>query len=185
MCSNSFKITLFLVASFLATSSWGIDTSEEEKLCISIGFKNKSSSFAGCVLELLERKSSSLNLSEDDLTCQKYGFRLGSVESAACKQQIDIARQNSRQQEAQYEEQKRQYEEQMAAYQKRIRQEKNQKALDLSLRLLNGQSPTEAVLSAGTGAPIRPNPPSNTQTLIMPGGRMVNCTTSGNLTQCF
>ena len=143
-----------------------MDTSKEEELCISLGFKNKSPSFGSCVLELIERRSSVSNLSEDDLTCQGYGFRLGSVD-------------------AEYEEQKRQYEEQMAAYQKKIRQEKNQKALDLSLRLLNGQSPTEAVLSAGTGAPIRPNPPSNTQTLIMPGGRIVNCTTTGNLTQCF
>jgi len=185
MRSYSIKIILLLVAPLFTTSTWGIDTSEEEKLCISIGFKNKSPSFGGCVLELIERRGSVSNISADDLTCQGYGFRLGSVEAASCKQQIDIARQNAKSQEAQYEEQKRQYEEQMAAYQKKIRQEKNQKALDLSLRLLNGQTPTEAMLSAGTGAPIRPVAPSNTQTLIMPGGRMVNCTTSGNLTQCF
>ena len=185
MCPNSFKIILVIGVSCFTANSWGMDTSKEEELCISLGFKNKSPSFGSCVLELIERRSSVSNLSEDDLTCQGYGFRLGSVDAASCKQQIDITRQNIKLQEAQYEEQKRQYEEQMAAYQKKIRQEKNQKALDLSLRLLNGQSPTEAVLSAGTGAPIRPNPPSNTQTLIMPGGRIVNCTTTGNLTQCF
>jgi len=58
--------------------------------------------------------------------------------------------------------------------------------MEFGLRLLSGQRPIDAVNSIGTARPIAPNPPSPiNQTIITPSGRMINCTTTGSLTNCY
>ena len=163
-----------------------LDTAEEEKTCLDIGFKRKTEAFANCVLELMDRNKSNIASGDpDDSACRGYGFKPKTSDYASCRQQIDMARQNAQRQQSQFEEQNRLYEEQLAMQKREIKRANNQRALDMSLRLLNGQSPTDAVLGAGTGAPIRPVNPSNSQLIQMPNGKMVNCITNGGLTQCY
>ena len=172
-----------LIFHFWISSSWALDTSEEEQACISIGFKIKTPTFGSCVLELLDRRDSQAPYTHEDQICLNYGFRKGTSEYASCKQQIDTAKQISRRQEEQYLEQKRQYEELVNLQKEKERREKNQRALDLSLRLMNGQNPTDALLSTGSGTPIPPRAPVP-QTIILPNGRGVICTTQTNVTVC-
>jgi hypothetical protein len=172
--------------SVATTANSSLDTTEEEKMCTEIGFKKKSPPYANCVLELFERRAANkLGSNPDDAACRGYGFKPNSADYAACRQQIDIARQNANRQQSQFEEQNRLYEEQIAMQKKEIRRANNQRALDTSLRLLGGQSPADAVVSTGTGAPIRPTNSSNSQLIQMPNGRMMNCITNGGLTQCY
>jgi hypothetical protein len=94
MRSKNFEVAILLVL-MISLNSMAFDTSNEENLCVSLGFKKKSPGFGNCVLELLDRKKEPLILlSEDDQTCHGYGFRPGSVEFSSCRQQIDISRQN-------------------------------------------------------------------------------------------
>ena len=182
MCRHNFQIALLTLV-FFSPLSWALDTAQEEKACLSIGFKNKSPAFGNCVLELLDRKNTG-PLSADEPLCQNYGFRPGTTEYSTCKQQIDLAKQTAKRQEEQYREQKRQYDEQIELQRERERREKNQRALDLSLRLMSGQSPVDAMLSTGSGLPVTPRVPPP-QTIILPNGRHVTCTTQGNTTNCF
>lgn len=124
--------------------------------------------------------------SQDDATCQRYGFSVGSQQYSSCRLQLDVARQQAAQAQQQYQEQLRQYEEQKAAYEKEQQRQKGLKLLDLSQRLFSGQSPVDAVRGAQGLPPL--TPPQEvpaTQTYRMPNGRMVTCTTAGTMTNCF
>ena len=176
------KAILLLVLFSVKVSA--LDLTDYENQCEDIGFKKKTPAFGECVLELIDRKNKAVAVTEEDQVCQKYGFRLGTAELATCKQQIDMAKQASIRQEEQYRNQKRQYEELVEIQRERERREKAQRALDLSLRLMNGQNPTDAMLGVGTGAPIAPRMPAP-QTIILPNGRGVTCTTQNNVTTCF
>ena len=65
----------------------------------------------------------------------------------------------------------------------KARQESARKTMDMSLRMLNGQSPADAFFGAGSGTPIAPKVPLP-QTIILPGGRAVTCFTQTNVTTC-
>jgi hypothetical protein len=186
MRSSIIKIKLFLCLVIFGINVYAVDTSKEESTCTSIGFKKKTEAFANCVLELIDRKDVGMaSGNPDDNACRSYGFKPKTSDYANCRQQIDIARHNAQLQQAQFDEQNRLYEEQIALQKREIRRANNQRALDQSLRMLNGQSPTDSVLSAGTGAPIKPANPSNSQLIQMPNGKMMNCITNGGLTQCY
>lgn len=160
-------------------------TATEEATCLKIGFKSKTEAFGNCVLELLGRKKAESSPSnEDERLCVGYGFKMGSENFASCKLQMVQARWQASQQQIQYEEQKRQYDAQMEFARNKARQESARRNLDMSLRLLNGQSPTEALLGAGSGVPIAPKAPLP-QTIILPGGRAVTCVTQTNVTTCI
>jgi hypothetical protein len=166
-------------------SSDEISTTNEENTCLKVGFKIKTEAFGNCVLELLSRKNDeSLTLNEDEHLCVSYGFRMGSENFASCRLQMAQARWQASQQQIQYEEQKKQYENQMEFARNKARQENARRTLDLSLRLLNGQSPTDALLGAGSGVPIAPKLPPP-QTIILPGGRLITCDSQINVTTCF
>ena len=167
------------------SSTESISTINEESTCLKIGFKRKTESFGNCVLELLERKKADVGPSnEDEQLCVSYGFRLGSDGFASCKLQMAQARWQVSQQQIQYEEQKRQYEAQMEFARNKARQENARRTLDMSLRMLTGQSPADAFFGAGTGTPIPPKAPLP-QTIILPGGRAVTCATQNNVTTCL
>lgn len=186
MRTTAIKIKIIFAVTLFSFNAYGLDTSIEEKTCSSIGFKKKTEAFASCVLELLERKQTDIaSDNPDDSACRGYGFKPKTSDYARCRQQIDIARQNAQIQRSQFDEQNRLYEEQIALQKREIKRANNQRALDQSLRMLNGQSPADAVLGVGTGAPIRPANTSNSQLIQMPNGKMMNCITNGGLTQCY
>ena len=119
----------------------------------------------------------------DDITCRKYGFKFQTVDYAKCRQQIDLASQQAQQQQAQYEEQKRQYEAKVAEIQKEKDRKNALRQAEFFLRWGSGENVTDAARGA-VGLPPMPKPPAP-QTIFLPGGKAVICTTTGNTTSCF
>jgi hypothetical protein len=198
MCSSIIKvILLFFLVSF-NTHVFAIDTSKEEKTCNEIGFKRKTEAFANCVLELVQRNNSSQSVrssqpsqissgNPDDALCVQYGFKVNTNEFAQCKQQIHNARQQAQLQQQQYEQQKRQYDEQQAKIVSDKEKQDRRKAAEVFLRYGSGQSVTNAIADTAAGKPFpqtRPQPPQQTS-IMLPGGKMINCETVGNVTNCF
>lgn len=124
--------------------------------------------------------------STEDGLCQKYGFKVRTSGYAECRLRLDLAKAESIKQQQQYERELAAYEQQMASIQREREQQRAMKQLELGLRMMGGQSPVDAVNSVGTGAPIVPRAPTPiNQTITLPNGRMVNCTTMGTMTNCF
>ena len=188
------KYVFSIVLLFSLGLAHALDTSEQEAACQDIGFKKKTPAFANCVLELMDRSQSQKappqqvqtysSNDPDDSTCQKYGFKPRTNEYANCRQQIDIARQQAQQQQAQYDEQKRQYDAQMAEYKKRRDTAANLALMQCGLNMMSTGN-CSGVRNVGP-APIAPIAPNyGPRTYFLPGNRMMTCTTSGNITNCF
>lgn len=150
------------------------DGSYEDRKCKEFGFKYKTASYAECRLKLTTLASQTIEREAEYERQQKQ-----------VEQQQRQAEQQMKVQERYLAEQNRIAREQLALQEKEAKRAGTQRALDTSLRLLGGQSPADAVISTGTGAPIRPANSSNSQLIQMPNGKMMNCTTSGGLTQCY
>ena len=74
----------------------------------------------------------------------------------------------------------------MAAIEREKERRRGAAFLELGARIMGGQRPIEALGSLGTGAPIAPTRPSPiNQTITLPNGRMINCSTMGTMTNCF
>jgi hypothetical protein len=165
-----------------------INTSNEELICTDIGFKKKTEGFASCVLELIERKDSkqqnSLNSNDpDDATCQKYGFKPRTNEYANCKQQIDLVKQQARQQQVQYDEQKRQYDVQVEEYKRKQQQAASMALMQCGLNMMSTGN-CSGVRNIGP-APVAPLQPSYVpRTYYLPGNKVMTCSTMGNVTTC-
>lgn len=181
---TSAKQITFFITFVISASVYGIDTSQHEKTCSEIGFKKRTEAHANCVLELLSRggpsKSnvkSAVSDHPDDATCKSYGFKPGSTAFGECRQKLDFAKQQAAQKQREYEEQKRQYDAQLEEQKRR-----RQAAAGLALMQMGSG------IASGTYnsplAPPRPPAPSS-ETIIMPGGRIVNCHTTGSVTNCF
>lgn len=198
------RIFLRILLSALLCSggvSQAIDTSDEERACAEIGFMPKTEKFASCVLELYERstKSSaqrSLTIngnasskgdgSVDDQTCQKYGFKLSSVDYSNCRMQIDMARTQAQRDRARFQAEMATYEQMLAEQKRQQEKARAMRQLELGLRMMGGQSPIDAVNSIGTGAPLsRPAQPIQQQSIRLPNGTFIQCTTTGSVTNCF
>ncbi len=198
MCSSIFKVILCFSILSLNTYVFAIDTSKEEKTCSEIGFKRKTEPFANCVLELVQRNNNIQNIrstqsqtqtvtnNSDDTLCVQYGFKFNTNDFAQCKLQLNQARLQMQQQQNQYQEQKRQYDEQQALIEKERKRQQSQRQFDMFQRLAQGESITN-VGRAGMGLPPlqQPTMPSTNQTFVLPNGRVVNCSTSGTITNCF
>ena len=188
-------INSLLVSLSIFGYAYALDTSEEEKICVEIGFKRKTESFGNCVLELVQRKGyqsnrqssqttsqSFISNDPDDATCRKYGFRAGTNEYAQCRQQIDQARQDAQRQQAQYEAQQRQYQAQLNEQKRQREAAASMALLNMGLGMMAGGSPATNFLPP----PVAPQPPPNlNRTYILPGGRMMTCNTTGAITNCF
>jgi hypothetical protein len=123
--------------------------------------------------------------SPDSLTCSKLGFKPKTNAHSQCMLELELATRKAHQQQKEYEEQKRQYDEQVAAIQKERDRQRSLKQLELGLRMMSGQPIQDAVRETA-GMPPLPKPPGPAnQTIIMPGGRIVNCHTTGTVTNCF
>ena len=160
--------------------SSGINTSSEEATCQSIGFKKKTEEFASCVLELINRKTgSAVNASNDpdDVTCRKYGFKLNTDPYALCRQQIAQARQEAKRQQEEYAVKQSQY----AAQQKQKNIQANLALMQIGLGMMGGGN-----AASGGSASVAPVPPSSApKTYILPNNKMMTCTTTGQIFQCF
>ena len=169
-----------------STTANAIDTSAEEAVCQSIGFKKKTDSFANCVLELLDRRASSKPTSAsndpDDATCRKYGFRPRSNEYATCRLQIDQARQDAQRQQAQYNEQQRQYQAQLDEQKKQRNQAQGLALMQMGAGISSG---AYNVRNGYGTLPTPPAPLDSPRTYILPGGKAMTCTTTGSVTNCF
>ena len=174
------KIILALFLVFPSLNSYALDTSAEEATCVEIGFKRKTPSFANCVLELLDRKDSNVVQSNDpdDLTCRGYGFKPRSNEYATCRLQIDQAKQDAQRQQAQYLQQQQQY-------QAQLEEQKRQRRVATGLALMQMGAGSPSGLQGANNPYSPPSAPNLTRTYTLPGGKMLNCTTTGTVTNCF
>lgn len=104
-----------------------------EAQCRELGFKPKTKQFSKC-LSTLQPKNNLSNLtsqstaapqsgdgSVDDLTCQKYGFKVGEESYKKCRLDLKIAADEASSKLAQYEVQKRAYEQQVRQYEEQKR----------------------------------------------------------------
>jgi hypothetical protein len=124
--------------------------------------------------------------SEDDFLCKKYGLKPLTNGYAECRMRLDLAKRESLAAQEKYAQEKAAYDKQVEAIQNERKRQQAMKQLELGLRMMGGQSPINAVNSLGTNTPIAPSMPSPiNQTITMPNGRMVNCTTVGSMTNCF
>jgi hypothetical protein len=158
-------------------------TASEEASCVEMGFKRKTESFGNCVLELMGRKDTAVaGADPDGATCIKYGFKPKSPEYASCRLQIDQARQQAQQNQAQFLEQKQAYDK--ADKQRRI--DASIKLMDMGQRMTSGQNPADAYRQANGLAPLQPPvAPMQTRTYMLPNNKMMTCTTAGSVTNCF
>jgi hypothetical protein len=203
------KITFSLIVFIGLSVSYALDTTKEENTCTYIGFKKGTESFGNCVLELVDRNKKTVSKnatvatqadaprksknepqvagdgSNDDSTCQSYGFKPASSDYSSCRLQIDLAKQNAKQQQDIYQQQKAQYDEQVAAIEKQKAKERNMKQLEMGLRMMGGQSVQDAAMATARMPPLPQAPGPITQRITMPNGRGMTCTTVGTNTNCF
>lgn len=124
--------------------------------------------------------------SPDDLLCKKYGFKPRTSGYAECRLRIDFAKAESMRQREQYEREQAEYQRRLAAIERDKERQRGARLLELGARMMGGQRPIEALSSLGTGAPIAPTRPSNiNQTIRLPNGQIINCSTMGAMTNCF
>ncbi len=184
MRTKFIKITNLAIVCLMSASVCAFDTSSEEKICSDIGFKRKTEAFGNCVLDLLERnKSSSLAANDpDDATCKKYGFRQGTSDYAKCRQQIDMAKQQANQDRLRFEEEQRRYKAQLEEQKRQRERAAGMAMLGMGLGMMSGQSPGNYSNYSATP----PSPPQNmNRTYVLPGGKIMNCNTTGSITNCF
>lgn len=205
-CLSSVPTRLLFVGLLcVATGSlYALDTGVEEASCRDIGFKPKTEKFAKCVLELYGRKNESSpqappggnqklisqgqqrgDGSQDDQTCQKYGLKPGQPEYGNCRMQIDMARAQAEREQARYEAELAAYEEEKNKREAAIKRQRADRALQLGLGMLSGQITVDDFNRANLGLPPAPKQPSiQNQTIRLPGGNFLHCTTTGSYTHC-
>ncbi len=136
--------------------------------------------------------------SEDDLLCQKFGFKVVSQPYSECRLKIEIAKKQNAQAEKLYAQQKRQfeaeqqrYQEEIAAYEKEKERKKGLAMLQFGLALMAGQSPNASDNFANAGRsvlgipPVAPSAPNfQNFTITGPTGRMTTCNVFGNNVKC-
>ena len=210
MCTSINKVIIAFGLLLFVAHANALDTTKEENTCAYIGFKKGTESFGNCVLELVDRNKKATprdtvattqttkvvkakpepqavgDGSTDDSTCQKYGFKPATSEYSSCRLQIDQAKQQMAQQQAQYDEQKKQYDQQKAEQDKQRRIQASLKMMDMGSRMMGGQNAADAYRGANGLPPLQsPVAPMQTQTYMLPGSKMMTCTTAGSTTNCF
>jgi hypothetical protein len=200
MCTRTFTL-IFVMR--LPTVCFGNTLSHAEATCSELGFKRKTEAFGDCVLELHSRNKKTVKQSgdgsPDDNSCKKFGFVVGTQEYASCRLQMDTARQQAQQKQAeyelakqQYEQELRVYEERLAAYEKEKKRRQGDAMMKFGLALMGGTSPhfSENLANAGRASlgypPVQPAIPRFDNFMITtPSGQITNCNVSGNLIHCF
>ncbi len=170
------------------------DGTPDDIKCKSYGLKPQQDAYKECrmrldLIRLESQKRQELakgDGSPDHDTCSKYGLRVNTSEYSSCRFKLDFARQEAAKESERYERERLLYEQRLAEHQKEVERQRAMRQVELGLRLLGGQPPIQALGSVGTGAPIAPVAPRPfMQTIILPGGRSINCSTTGTITNCF
>ena len=130
--------------------------------------------------------------SNNDIICQKYGFKVGEDSYKNCRLDLDVAQRQAESDMAQFEQQKRQYEEQKRQYEAAIAAEESRKTaqawgnvLMYGLGLAGGRTHDQAA-PALYGLPMYPRQPTfQNFTITTPRGHS-NCVynTRMNLMNC-
>lgn len=172
--------------------------SDAKKQCADLGFKPKTEKFGSCVLELRKRTQANPSSpvqtqqnvvqapatkpqgdgSADDVTCQRYGFTPQTDTYGQCRLQIDMARREMQAQQARYAEQQRQY-------QAELDRQRSLKQAEFWARYGSGETPNQALINTWGNGVAKPVQPPTTRTYILPGGRPMSCTTTGDITSCL
>jgi hypothetical protein len=99
--------------------------------------------------------------------------------------QIDMAKREAANAQARYQQELAAYEDRTAELKRQQDRARSMRQLELGLRMIGGQPPVDAMNSLGTGAPItRPTPPVLNQSIRLPNGRIMHCSTFANHTNC-
>lgn len=118
--------------------------------------------------------------------CRDFGFLENNPSFSNCVLQLELAKKQSAESEARYRAEQAAYEQRLAEIEKEKERQRGLRLLELGSRMMGGQRPIDALGSLGSGAPIAPSRPTPiNQTITLPNGRMVNCTTMGTMTNCF
>lgn len=97
-----------------------------------------------------------------------------------------MARQQVAREQEKYRAELAAYEEQKKTIEAQRRREQGLKQLQMGLGLMSGQVTLEDIGRGSMGLPPAPRPPSmQSQTIRLPNGNMIHCTTSGSFTNCF
>jgi hypothetical protein len=176
---------------------------QAEETCSELGFKKKTESYGDCVLELHSRAnkktSSPTNANPDHQACTKFGFTAGTESHSNCKLQMEMARRQAQQKQAefelatrQYEQERKEYEARLAAYENEKKRRQGDAMMRFGLALMGGNSPyaSENLANAGRAAlgmppTLPPRPQIQNFTINAPDGRMTNCSVMGNNINCF
>jgi hypothetical protein len=173
------------------------DLQSAKKQCAELGFKPKTEKFGSCVLELRKRSQNNQSAtiqpqknpvqsqfkpigdgSSDDATCQRYGFTPQTDAYGQCRMQIDNAKREMQAQQAQYAEQQKQYQDE-------VYRQRSLKQAEFFARFGSGETPNEALINTWGNGVVKPRQIPTTRTYILPGGRVMSCTTTGDVTSCF
>jgi hypothetical protein len=191
--------TIFLVVflPLLTSVVLASDIQEFKKECAELGFKYNSTENAKCALKLLkhaqkngETFSSASSApaqrqtgdgSRDDSTCQSYGFSPGSAPYSECRMKLDMFNRQAAAQQQEYAARQQQYQQELAAYQEQQKQARGMAMMRCGLNMMAGGTCTGAPVGPAPLAPQPMTPYFQTYTI---NGRIINCTTTGQYTNC-
>jgi hypothetical protein len=205
MRASVIQITAAAFMSF-GSAAFGADLAEYEKTCAELGFKKRTPAFGECVLELDRRSTEQKNRaasvraeqkpptvppppqpqtrpmgdgSPDDVKCQEFGWDVGTLGYAGCRQQLYQLRAD----QEQYRQALAAYQERVKAHEREAERQRGMRALEMSARLLGGGRGVPSGSSLGP-APVAPVAPPSMYTVQDRYGRSVNCTaqTTGSIT---
>ena len=186
------NLYLIMILSFASHFAVAMDTSAQEKICTDIGFKPKTEKFGSCVIELISRNKNEQPVAtgdgtQDDATCQSYGFKPKTVNYSECRMKLDTVKRQLDADRSRFNAEMAIYQNNMKRIEAEERRRQSQRQIQLGLGLMSGQVTLEDLGRSAMGLPpkpTRPEPTMSNQTIIMPGGRIVNCMTTGTNTHC-
>jgi hypothetical protein len=130
--------------------------------------------------------------SPDDLNCKKFGFQPQALGYGDCRLKLELARKQFEVQQKEFEERQRQFQAQLDSYNQEVERQKGLAMMKFGLNLMAGTSPYASQNFANAARETFGPPPSppqplgiRTQNIVMPNGRLITCTSTQNLTNCF
>jgi hypothetical protein len=123
-----------------------------------------------------------IELHRDEQLCFNYGFQLGSQGFAECRLKLDLAKRQSQEISSRYEREQAEYERKLDEYERQRKVASSLAMIQCGLNIAAGSNCSGGRIGP---APVAPTPLAPViQNLIMPNGRVVNCTSIGMNTQC-
>ena len=99
--------------------------------------------------------------------------------------QIDMAKQQVAREQARYQQELAAYEQDKKEKEAQRRREQGMKTLQMGLGMMSGQLTLDDVGRSSLGLPPAPRPPQiQNQTIRLPNGNLIHCSTTGTFTNC-